>query len=93
MGRTACRIGVLTATISVRKRGGSLDKVAAFFREVSRRANDANPEFRVSLCKQLHCDGQVLRRMHARYIEQIAALRREVDPTGLINSRFWRVLA
>lgn len=89
MGATEGRIGALTCTFSVRRGRGTLDRTSEFLREVSRRASSACPDFRVSLCKQLHCDDETLRGMHMGYVERVAATRRTVDPDGLLTSRFW----
>lgn len=92
MGVTVDDLGALTSSFAVRRDVQARERVSAFFREVSTRAHAANPRFRVSLCKQMHCAPQVLAEMHHAYIQKLSALKAQVDPGSLITSRFWQTL-
>jgi len=87
MGRTEFPLGVLTASFSVARGGDMEHRVRCFFRDVSRDCRSFSPGARISLCKQVHADDEVLRSMHKGFVSAVQTLRAEVDPTGILTSR------
>ena len=63
-----------------------------FFARVSQQLYAKLPETRVSLCKQVHCDRELLRSMHRPWAELIRPLKAELDPQGLLTSRHLEML-
>jgi len=62
-----------------------VERATRFCRELGRRGQELGAV--VQLIKQLHVDDDVLRSMHREAIGELAALKREVDPDGLLRSR------
>jgi FAD/FMN-containing dehydrogenase len=56
-----------------------------FCRELSRRAHELGVV--VQLIKQLHVDDELLRVMHGTALNELAALKREIDPDDRLRSR------
>lgn len=88
MGETAGKLGILTATFSVRAGERSQSQAEDFARTVTREAPSFASGARVSLCKQIHADPAVLRPMHHDYVKRLEHYRAIVDPTGLLQSSF-----
>jgi hypothetical protein len=88
MGETAGKLGILTATFSVRPGGRSQSEAEDFARAVTREAPGFAPGARVSLCKQIHAEPEVLGAMHQDYVERLERYRALVDPAGIVKSRF-----
>jgi hypothetical protein len=87
MGQTDFPLGVLTVSFGVERGGRIEEQVRSFFRDVTRECRQFSPGARVSLCKQIHTENEVLRSMHSSFISPLKALRAEVDPQGLLTSR------
>lgn len=66
--------------------GARLPAARRLFRRLSRLA--ASLGGRVSLVKNVYCDDTILRGMYADGIESLRALKRELDPAGLLCNRF-----
>ena len=81
-------LGVLTSSFAVRPETKNAARVSAFLARFSRLVWERVPSCRVSLCKQIHCDTDMLRAMHASWIETIRGWRAQTDPEGLLRSRF-----
>jgi FAD/FMN-containing dehydrogenase len=80
-------VGVLTSSFAVRPGSELAGRVAAFLREFSAAAHAQLGDCRVSLIKQLHCEQETLRAMHASWIAEIRRWRAVCDPDGLLASR------
>jgi FAD/FMN-containing dehydrogenase len=75
-----------SASFSVRRDQASHREAEDF---LSRVANEASPlGVKVLLLKQAFCDASVLREMHRPFVDALRTARREVDPDGLLTSRF-----
>jgi FAD/FMN-containing dehydrogenase len=93
LGATDGDVGVFTASYSVAAlTDDKRERIVEFFRKVSDRLLVDLPTARVSLCKQVHCPNETVRRMHAPWIELIGALKARVDPKGVLTSRHIRML-
>jgi FAD/FMN-containing dehydrogenase len=75
-----------TASFSVRNGLAEQERCRDFLREVSQRAY-TRLGVKVSLLKQAHCDTELLRRMHAPFIDALLALKARVDPRQVLTSR------
>jgi hypothetical protein len=80
-------IAVLTSSFAVRFDSELGRRTAACLREFTHRAHAELRDCRVSLCKQIHCDADVLQAMHAEWIATIRRWRAQCDPTDLLGSR------
>jgi FAD/FMN-containing dehydrogenase len=93
MSRTDSPLAVLTSSYSVAAIAPTeKERISQFFREVSRVALQSSFDARVSLCKQIHCDREVLTTMHRSFRELIVGLKRRVDPEGMLISEQLRML-
>lgn len=93
MGRTDEDIGVLTSSYSLAALPAARQaSIIRFFERVSEELYAKIPEIRVSLCKQVHCDRELLRRMHRPWIEIVGRLKTELDPQWLLSSRHLEML-
>jgi FAD/FMN-containing dehydrogenase len=88
LGETAGKLGIFTATFSVRPGERSQSEAEEFARAVTRDAPSFAPGTRVSLCKQIHAEPEVLRAMHRDYANRLEHYRALVDPAGIVRSRF-----
>jgi hypothetical protein len=88
MGETSGKLGILTATLSIRPGESSQTEAEDFARTVTREAPDFAPGTRVSLCKQIHAEPEVLRSMHRSIVTELERLRSVVDPERVVRSRF-----
>jgi hypothetical protein len=79
-------IAALTSSFAVRSDGELGRRTAACLREFSHRAHAELRDCRVSLCKQLHCDAEILKDMHADWITAIRRARAHCDPAELLGS-------
>lgn len=90
---THIAIGCLTVSFSLAASGkekGLLFK--QLLEKFSRSCHEEFGDVRVSLCKQLHCDREILRAMHKSWIDLILPLRERLDPQGRIISRHLQTL-
>lgn len=93
IGRTEGDVGVLTSSYSLAALAPARRaSILQFFARVSQELHAKLPQTRVSLCKQVHCDGEILRRMHRPWIELITRLKAETDPENLLTSRHLETL-
>jgi hypothetical protein len=88
MGETLGKLGILTATFSVRPGGRSQRDAEEFARAVTREAPSFAPGARVSLCKQIHAEPEVLGAMHRDYVNRLEHYRALVDPARIVQSKF-----
>lgn len=88
LGETAGKVGIFTVTFSVRPGERSQAEAEEFARTVTREAPGFAPGTRVSLCKQIHAEPEVLREMHRDYVAKLERYRAVVDPAGLLHSKF-----
>jgi FAD/FMN-containing dehydrogenase len=88
MGGVESDIGIFTASFSVRRGEDSERRAFEFARTVTREARRFAPGTRISLCKQIHGDGEIVCEMHQNYISLMRRLRAQVDPDGILASRF-----
>jgi hypothetical protein len=88
MGETTGKLGILTATFAIRPGEQSQREAEEFARTVTREAPRFAPGSRVSLCKQIHAEPDVLRAMHRDYASRLDHYRAIVDPERIIQSRF-----
>lgn len=77
---------LFTASFSVRRHGDSHLRASKFLEHVSLRARRLG--VKVLLLKQAACDESALRDMHRPFVEALRPVRREVDPGGLLTSKF-----
>jgi hypothetical protein len=75
-----------SASFSVRRGNESHHQAREFLSRVSEEASHLG--VKVLLLKQAFCDASVLREMHGSFINALRTARREVDPDGLLTSRF-----
>lgn len=80
-------IGVLTSSFAVRFDTPLGQRTAAFLRAFTHRAHAQLRDCRVSLCKQIHCDEDVLRDMHRGWIDAVRRCKSVYDPEGVLTSR------
>lgn len=93
LGRTQEDVGVLTSSFALAALpAAERATILRFFECVSRELYAKLPESRVSLCKQVHCEQELLRRMHHPWIELIGRLKAELDPQHLLTSRHLEML-
>lgn len=92
MGETQGKLGILSISFSVRPGEPSQIETEAFARTVTREARRFAPGARVSLCKQIHADADVLNDMHRDYAARLDHFRALVDPERVIHSRFLTAL-
>lgn len=93
IGRTDEDIGVLTSSYALASLPATRQaSIIRFFERVTEELYTNIPETRVSLCKQVHCDRDLLRRMHRPWIEAVGRLKAELDPQGLLSSRHLEML-
>src|SRR6185369_3400889 len=78
---------LLTPSLAVRRGSSEHARAVAFFRELSRAAFAQNARFKLMLLKQTACDEALLREMHGPYVARLRALKRRVDPNGIITSK------
>ncbi len=88
MGETTGKLGILTTTFAIRPGERSQSEAEDFARTVTREAPTFAPGSRVSLCKQIHAEPDVLRAMHRDYASRLEHYRAIVDPDRIIQSRF-----
>jgi FAD/FMN-containing dehydrogenase len=88
MGETAGKIGVFSASFSIRRGERSQLEAEEFARAVTREAREFSPGTRASLCKQLHAEPGLLRDMHREYVARLDHYRAIVDPKRVLSSRF-----
>jgi hypothetical protein len=88
MGETQGKLGILSASFSIRRGEPSQIEAEEFARTVTREARSFAPGARVSLCKQIHADADVLHDMHREYVARLDHFRALVDPERVIHSRF-----
>jgi FAD/FMN-containing dehydrogenase len=88
MGETSGGIGVFSASFSIRPGERSQSEAEEFARTVTREAPRFAPGSRVSLCKQIHAEPEVLREMHRDYVARLEHYRAIVDPARVLKSRF-----
>lgn len=93
IGRSADDVGVLTSSYSLAAvSSAQRTRIIQFFRKVSQVLYQRIPETRVSLCKQVHGDVDLLRDMHRSWIELVGGLKRDLDPHQLLTSRHLEML-
>jgi FAD/FMN-containing dehydrogenase len=93
LGRTEADVGVLTSSYSLAALPPARQaSIVQFFARVSQQLYAKLPETRVSLCKQVHCDRELLRSMHRPWAELIRPLKSELDPQELLTSRHLEML-
>lgn len=93
LGRTETDVGVLTSSYSLAALPPARQAtIIQFFARVSQQLYAKLPETRVSLCKQVHCEPELLRSMHRPWIELIRPLKAELDPHQLLTSRHLELL-
>jgi FAD/FMN-containing dehydrogenase len=93
IGRTAEDVGVLTSSYSLAALPPARrEHILRFFERVSQELYAKVPQTRVSLCKQVHCEPELLRSMHRPWVELIGRLKAETDPHQLLTSRHLELL-
>lgn len=92
LGRTSDGVGVFTASFRVDRGEESERRVVGFLHDFTSEVRRYAPGARVSLCKQIHADTEVVRSMHVDFVSRLQRLRSEVDPQGLLSSRLLREL-
>ena len=66
--------------------------IPRFFARVTEELHAKIPEARVSLCKQVHCDPELLRNTHRSWIDVVGRLKAQTDPNHLLTSRHLQAL-
>lgn len=93
LGRTESDVGVLTSSYSLATLPPARQAtIIQFFARVSQQLYAKLPQTRVSLCKQVHCDRELLRSMHRPWLDLILPLKAELDPKQLLTSRHLELL-
>jgi hypothetical protein len=93
MGRTEGDVGVLTSSYSLAALPAARRaSIVRFFARVTEELHAKIPEARVSLCKQVHCDRELLRNMHRSWIDVVGRLKAQTDPNHLLTSRHLQAL-
>lgn len=82
---------LFTASFSVQRQRESYREARRCLQEVSARAF-RELGVKVLLLKQAHCDPELLRQMHAGFIERIEDMRSTVDPERVLGSRLFNGL-
>ncbi len=77
---------LFSASFSVRRGEASHQQARAFLSRVSEDASHLG--VKVLLLKQAFCDASALREMHRPFVNALKTVRTEVDPDGLLTSRF-----
>ena len=93
LGRTQQGVGVLTSSYSLASLSpDQRARIFTFFKQVSHTLYEQLPAVRISLCKQVHCDRDVLRRMHRGWADLMQHYKSQVDPRGVLTSRHLEML-
>jgi FAD/FMN-containing dehydrogenase len=93
LGRTDQDVGVFTSSYSLAALpAAKRTSVVRFFTQVTQELHARLPETRVSLCKQVHCERELLQRMHHPWIELVGRLKAQTDPAHLLTSRHLQAL-
>lgn len=88
MGKFADPVGIMTASYSIATlKGEERERISRFFSQVSREGFEKIRNCRVSLCKQIHCEPDVLYDMHASWRQLVGPLREKTDPDAVLGSR------